>query len=257
MAAVISGVVAYGYALGAIYMRAYWGSFGIDPFQYGSTADVAVAGFSAIAAFSILLIIAAWLGRLIAETASQFEAGGRWLFWGLVVSIAGLVSAALFTGFWWYVLGMIGVWILTLMLILTPTLPLYLRSPPTAALIGLLAVYLPLAAHSQAKSRADDAWNPDAGWIVDQSRSTLSLSLEGAAKVAGRLGDHVVVLEPSSKSVIFLPVSEQVRIVTMPRGSAPASPGVPSEQPSESPPEPEEKTPDNFQKNRATMRALG
>lgn len=220
LAAIVSGVAAYGYALGAVYMRAYWGSFGIDPFQHGSTADIAIAGFSAIAVFAVMLLLAAWFGRILAETLSQFEKGQRILGTGLLVTVPVLAVVAIVSGYGWIILGMIGVIAVTLMFLFTPSLPMYLRWPPTAMMIGMLTVYLPFAAHGQAKARAEAAWDIDTGWVVDRSRSAIDLELLNDAKVAGRLGEHMILLEPASQAVIFLPTGPQLQLVTVPHDLA-------------------------------------
>lgn len=233
IAAAISGIAAYGSAIGAVYMRSYWGSFGIDPFQYGSSTDIAIAGLSAVAAYAVLVLLAGWAGRLIAETASQFERGQKLLAKAMFVAVPAVVGSAIYFGHLWVLIALVGVFALTLMLIMTPTLPKSLRWPPTAALIAMLTIYLPLAAHGRAESKGKQAWDPSHGWVVDTERSSSGLGLTGRPKMAGRLGDLVVVLEPGTRSVILVHAGPELRIVTVPHDSSaigqkplPARPGA-------------------------------
>lgn len=221
LATAISLLVTYGTALGAVYMRGYWGTFGIDPFQYGSTSDISVAGLAAVAVSTLLILLGAWFGHVFAVYASKFGKGqlllGRIVFF---IVPGALIALGIF-GYWWVALGFAGVVLLGLMIIFTIELPTPLRAPPAAFGIALLLVYVPLSAHALGQCRAVSASDVRVGRVLDLERSILNVEIKAPAKLIGRIGGDVVIWEAVSGAVIMLPAAAEVRLVNTLRSAEP------------------------------------
>ena len=55
----------YGVLLASIYLLAYWGSWGVNPFQYASAMDIVTAGIAGIGIALILMPVAGGVGAVI------------------------------------------------------------------------------------------------------------------------------------------------------------------------------------------------
>ncbi|CAH0128921.1 hypothetical protein SRABI102_00006 [Stenotrophomonas lactitubi] len=57
-----SAVVTFGLIQGALYLKAYWGHFGLDPFQFVAVSELALAGLAGIGMVLILMLVASLFG---------------------------------------------------------------------------------------------------------------------------------------------------------------------------------------------------
>lgn len=57
-----SAVVTFGLIQGALYLKAYWGHFGLDPFQFVAVSELALAGLAGIGMVLFLILIALLFG---------------------------------------------------------------------------------------------------------------------------------------------------------------------------------------------------
>ncbi|MEF3081917.1 hypothetical protein V3391_06780 [Luteimonas sp. SMYT11W] len=215
-ATLVTILIAYGCALGAIFMRGYWGAFDIDPFQYGGAAETAWAGFAAVAVSMALVAFGAWIGHLIAHRIGDWPTRGRPARASVMAIGGGVLVACWVAGQWWVLSALGGVLVVGFMVTATAALPSTYRTPDAAIWVGVLLVYLPMSAHLTSQSRAQAMSDVTAGRIIDPGRSTIGVELRGPAKLIGRLGGDAVILEANSNSVIFVPQTAELRIVTKP-----------------------------------------
>jgi len=57
-----SVLVTFGLIQGAFYLKAYWGHFGLDPFQFVAVSELALTGLKGIGMLLFLLLVALQLG---------------------------------------------------------------------------------------------------------------------------------------------------------------------------------------------------
>ncbi|WGV53866.1 hypothetical protein QIF44_16420 [Stenotrophomonas indicatrix] len=57
-----SAVVTFGLIQGALYLKSYWGHFGLDPFQFVAVSELALAGLAGIGMVLFLILIALLFG---------------------------------------------------------------------------------------------------------------------------------------------------------------------------------------------------
>ena len=57
-----SALVTFGLIQGAFYLKAYWGRFGLDPFQFVAVSELALAGLAGIGMVLFFMLVALLLG---------------------------------------------------------------------------------------------------------------------------------------------------------------------------------------------------
>lgn len=57
-----SALVTIGLIQGAFYLKAYWGHFGLDPFQFVAVSELALAGLAGIGMVLFFMLVALLLG---------------------------------------------------------------------------------------------------------------------------------------------------------------------------------------------------
>lgn len=91
-----SALVTFCLIQGAFYLKAYWGHFGLDPFQFVAVSELALAGLTGIGMVLFLLLLASLFGGWV-ET--KVTSGGSksklfaWLFPTLFFPALGLWHA--------------------------------------------------------------------------------------------------------------------------------------------------------------------
>lgn len=69
-----SALVTFGLIQGAFYLKAYWGHFGLDPFQFVAVSELALAGLAGVGMVLFFILIALLGGRVegkVTTTPSQ------------------------------------------------------------------------------------------------------------------------------------------------------------------------------------------
>lgn len=57
-----SALVTFGLIQGALYLKEYWGHFGLDPFQFVAVSELALAGLAGIGMVLFLMLLASLFG---------------------------------------------------------------------------------------------------------------------------------------------------------------------------------------------------
>jgi len=70
-----SALATFGLIQGALYLQAYWGRFGLDPFQFVAVSELALAGLAGIGVVLCLMLFCLTAGRLGRRPAVQHQAG--------------------------------------------------------------------------------------------------------------------------------------------------------------------------------------
>ena len=224
LVAAVTLMVSYGASVGVIYLRAFWLSFGIDPFQFASASDLALVGLTCVGATLVFAAVAAllggWLGYLMAKASRTYPH---------LPTIALLVIIALFVALvlWkisalWLVAGVIGTWVLTWLIHRSPDVPVSTKNSRLLPYIVLAIVYMPMAANHLAAHAVAKAVDPLHGLQVSMQRSDLPISLSSPSKLIGRINNSYFLYEISTQSVAIIPADSEHNIVLQPAPKAKA-----------------------------------
>ncbi|WP_295968059.1 hypothetical protein [uncultured Xanthomonas sp.] len=224
--------IAFGAVQGVIYLRAYWGNFGIDPFQFGAVNDLALVGLTAIGATLAFLLLASlvggYLGRKLSILSEQYRAVA--IFAPIAVLIS-LVALAFYVDFGLYlVLGTFLTWIIVWLVKRTPEVPIGVRRMELLPYMALVLAYMPLSAHYLGHRKAASVKQGPAMVRVLTDRNA-EIGTKGSEKyqLAGRLGDVYVLYRKVDDSVEVVPSSELQRLIIGRSTTPPSSTSKPPE----------------------------
>ncbi|MBH1830151.1 MULTISPECIES: hypothetical protein [Stenotrophomonas] len=91
-----SALVTFGLIQGAFYLKAYWGHFGLDPFQFVAVSELALAGLAGIGMvlFFIYTVNVTNDERVQGSLGLVGRLGGSYVFWAPAQKAAILVPMA-------------------------------------------------------------------------------------------------------------------------------------------------------------------
>lgn len=218
-----SALVTFGLIQGAFHLKAYWGHFGLDPFQFVAVSELALAGLAGIGMVLFLMLFAmlfgGWLEKKVTDTTPRFSP----LVWLLAVIV--LIGSGLclwWTNGWPVLIGVALTGVCALTVQMSPVLPAAVKKSPWLVYVLVMLVYVPITSSWIGADRA-------AKITSGGSRFTVSVTVDGKAKgglsLVGRLGDSYVLWDPVRKSAILLPVDgvsrlEVVRVALAPTKSS-------------------------------------
>lgn len=220
MIAWASVLLAFGSIQGVIYLKAYWGRFGLDPFQYGETSSLALVGLTGIGVTVAVMGIAALVGGCIGDKLDELRS--KYPATGIVVAVgllAGLIALAILVD--WGLYLVIGVALSVLLIALahhSALIPAALLRSKWVPYIAIAVAYVPLASHYYGHRKADLAMNSVLHAYADAP------GYEGHAapgtRLAGRLGDGYVLFSATDRSVEIVPVAAVRKLTLKPAGRA-------------------------------------
>lgn len=213
----------FGLIQGALYLRAFWGHFGLDPFQFVAVSELALAGLVAIGFVLFLMLVATLFGGWMETKLTNGNSKA---------SVLGKVLAALFFGalgalIWW-----IDAWPLVFGMALTvgcivvvqfvPIVPRAIRESPWIAYIAVWVIYVSFASSWFGQERARTIVRGGASY-----RATLSLEGETQRDLTliGRLGDSYVLWNLARRSAVLVPVGDVKRLELARKGTSGAPTG--------------------------------
>ena len=207
----------YGCVVGAIYLRGFWGSFGINPFQFASPSDLAIVGLTAVGVTLILACVASLAGAMLGDKLVVFLKHHLVLPWFFIIVIfAGLAAVVyLIDGGYWIVIGMVGTWFLIWLCHKSPDVPDWLKSLRSLPLLALAITYLPIAAQFISLREASRIKVADSGWFVDVARSNLDKKYRSPMRFVGRIGEEYFFYEIPTGSVSIVKSSSSATLVLM------------------------------------------
>lgn len=206
-----SALLSFGMVQGALYLKGFWGRFGLDPFQFAGVAELALIGLTAMGLTLGLMAAAA----LIASCIDAGESPSRRR------RVAGLLSGACFAVGFVYLVWVSGAWplviaaVVTIALIvmirLSPVAPRAVKDSPWLPYGALAIVYVSFASaylgHERAKSIMVGARERTA-------RVVLAGGEERVLVLVGRLGDTYVFWNKQQAEAVLIP-REEVKAVAV------------------------------------------
>lgn len=101
-----SALVTFGLVQGALYLKAYWGHFGLDPFQFVAVSELALAGLAGIGMVLLFMLFAALLGGWIEGKVTADTTVPSLVMWLiLVLCLAGLGAIIWWSNGWPLLIG--------------------------------------------------------------------------------------------------------------------------------------------------------
>jgi len=202
-----SVLLAFGSIQGVIYLKAYWGRFGLDPFQFSDASSLSLVGLTGIgvtvAVMGIAALVGGWLGQKLDEVRSKHRVVGITIGLSLLV---GLALMAYFVDWGIYlVIGVLLTWFLLVLAHHSPLIPAALTRSSWLPYLALAVAYVPLASHHYGHRQADKVMNSSIRAKIDES-DDLAADRQGL-RLVGRLGDGYVLYRPMDRSVLVVPAA--------------------------------------------------
>ncbi|NIJ69935.1 hypothetical protein [Xanthomonas sp. 60] len=210
VAACGSAIVTFGLVQGALYLRAYWGHFGIDPFQFVAVSELALTGLTSIGLVLCLALLAALFGDwLQARLTTGSSKGTLMARLACVLIFAALAWLSWWSNAWPILIGVILTLLCALIVNLSPVVPSAVKDSPWLIFALVMLVYMSVISGWLGAMRAKS---------ISAAESTLTTTLTYEGKVQegviliGRLGDCYALWDPVRKAAVLLPVSDVQRL---------------------------------------------
>ncbi|MBN5032124.1 hypothetical protein JY448_00540 [Stenotrophomonas maltophilia] len=201
-----SALVTFGLIQGAFYLKAYWGHFGLDPFQFVAVSELALAGLASIGMVLLFLPVALLLGGWIEGKVTASKSKSSLLAWlAMVLCLVGLVAVLWWSNGWSLLIGAASVGIYAIAVRLSPVLPTAVKDSPWLIYALVMLVYVSISSSWLGSRRAKEI-------TASGNPSTVSVTIggkvQGGLGLAGRLGDSYVLWEPAGKVVLLVPAED-------------------------------------------------
>jgi hypothetical protein len=214
--------------VGTFYLEGYWGSFQINALEYIFLADVIKLAIYPLMGSLILFLSAVAVAELSREpTRSQNEGNNttvrqksfkywRLLLGGLIVLI-GWIAIYMSASYKWLFIAILFS-LFSLPLSEVKEIIEVLPNARVRKTVLLLFLLLPALSFAFGKVEAYFAKIGAAHHIVDVERSKLPLQYDEKNRVAylGLLGDHLVLLESKTSSIVFLKLRDDLHLFLVP-----------------------------------------
>lgn len=211
----------YGFVLAALYLLAFWGKLGLNPFHYGSPAELLAAALASLVLFAASLLLGMVVGMWLAQISPEIDRKVlQWLRWVLLLGAIGIAG-----GWVWLLLNgnplhwlLIGLF-LNFGAVAALTRSAWFRTwqPSVVAVVAILLAYVPCAVIYYGTNQIARLSNPLTGHQVDQVRSELGTKFGDQLLYVGALGDSHVLFQPSRRGVILMPRSNRIVYILPPR----------------------------------------
>lgn len=232
---VLALLTIWGVAAGVIYLASYWGSFGLNPFEYIDGRGVFQAGLFSLVVSISFLVLGALLGHLVfgpifppgggAKTPIGVRLVPVWKWIGII----NLVAIVLITIFnqrdeKWLVIACLGA-MYSVVFRDSPFLVAISQRAEVRAIISFMLIFIPLLAIGAGFQDASAARYGKSKRIVDMAASVVPASQQLSGEIAylGKLGETYVLFDLSSQRVVLLDVSGTPQLVFKGRAKAPNS----------------------------------
>ncbi|WP_313178497.1 hypothetical protein [Stenotrophomonas sp.] len=201
-----SVLVTFGLVQGALYLKAYWGHFGLDPFQFVAVSELALAGLVAIGFVLLLMTMALLLGGWIEPKVAGEGSKSRLRVWLVpLLFFAGLGVLIWWTNAWPLIVGFVLTIVCALTVQLSPIVPKAAKESPLMIYFMVIVVYVSIASNWLGSERAQTI-------KTGGSRFTANLATEQEkypdTSLIGRLGDSYVLWEPTRQATILIAVGD-------------------------------------------------
>jgi len=231
-----SALATFGLIQGALYLQAYWGRFGLDPFQFVAVSELALAGLAGIGFVLGLMLFASLLGGWLEGRLSSIKPERQVLRFVAPLALLVAMGALLWWANAWVLLG--GAF-LTLVCVVavtvSPVVPPSVKDSPWLIYVVLMLVYVSIASNHMGAQRAQKIIRGEARY---ESNIRIESDTLNGLNLIGRLGDTYALWDPSRKTTILLPADDLKKLEILkkrpavatksaasPGAGAPPSPG--------------------------------
>ncbi|MGY1424815.1 hypothetical protein [Lysobacter sp. A289] len=217
-------LLGFGVTQGVIYLKSYWGRFGLDPFQFNSASDLAIVGLTGIGVTVIFMMSAALFGGYISHKIEPYVAAHRWALLAASVGfISGLVALAFFVDFGIYLLiGMLLTWGMIWLVHRSPDLPESITKLRAVPYIALAVAYVPMASHYYGQRKADYIIRADSALYMQPDLSIGTGLPKGNQRFVGRLGGEYIFYNVSNGNVSIV-LADSTQMISLTKRSAKSS----------------------------------
>lgn len=205
-----SAVVTFGLIQGALYLKAYWGHFGLDPFQFVAVSELALAGLAGIGMVLFLMLVASLFGGWVEIKVTSGSAKSKlfaWLF--PLLFFIGLGLLLWWSNTWPLLIGLLLTIICALIVQLSPVVPATVKDSPWLIYALVMLVYVSIVSSMLGSGRAKAI-------TAGRSSYTTILTVEGdvlrGMTLVGRLGDSYALWDSGRKAAVLVPVSAVTRL---------------------------------------------
>ncbi|MBO1750049.1 hypothetical protein [Stenotrophomonas indicatrix] len=218
-----SAAVTFGLIQGALYLKAYWGHFGLDPFQFVAVSELALAGLAGIGMVLFLLLVALLFGGWVETKVTSGSAKSKlfaWLF--PILFFTGLGLLLWWSNSWPLLIGLLLTIICALIVQLSPVVPATVKDSPWLIYALVMLVYVSIVSTTLGSERAGTI---SSGGGQHVAAVTVDGKMEGGLSLIGRLGDSYALWDPARKATVLVPVGDVGRMEIVRKGVMPAPAG--------------------------------
>ncbi|MET3151680.1 hypothetical protein B9Y72_08790 [Stenotrophomonas maltophilia] len=214
-----SAVVTFGLIQGALYLKAYWGHFGLDPFQFVAVSELALAGLAGIGMVLFLMLVAllfsGWVDVKLTSGASKSK---RFAWLGPTIFFTGLGALLWWSNAWPVLIGLFLTIICALAVRLSPVIPTAVKDSPWLIYALVMLVYVSIVSSMLGSGRAATV---SSGGGKHLTAVTVDGKVQGGLSLIGRLGDSYALWDPARKAAVLVPVGDVGRLEIVRKGVMP------------------------------------
>jgi len=201
-----SALVTFGLIQGALYLQAYWGHFGLDPFQYVAVSEIALAGLAGIGLALGLMLIAIFLGDWLGDKLTSISPDRSVL--GCLAPVAlllGLGAIIWWANAWVVLIGALLTVVCLAAVSIASTVPAAIKKSPWLTYAVVMLVYVSIASNWLGAERAKKITQGEETRVASIAIDSGSLT---GMNLIGRLGDTYVFWDKARKATLLLQVSD-------------------------------------------------
>jgi hypothetical protein len=201
-----SALVTFGLIQGALYLKAYWGHFGLDPFQYVAVSEIALAGLAGIGLALGMMFVATLLGDWLGDKLTSIGPDRRVLgFLAPAGLFLGLGAIIWWANAWAVLFGALLTVVCLAAVSIAPTVPATIKKSPWLTYAVVMLVYVSIASNWLGAERAKKITQGEETRVANIRIESGSL---GGLSLIGRLGDSYAFWDKARKATLLLPASD-------------------------------------------------
>lgn len=201
-----SVLVTFGLIQGALYLQAYWGHFGLDPFQYVAVSEIALAGLAGIGLALGLMLVAIFLGDWLGDKLTSISPDRSVL--GCLAPVAlllGLGAIIWWANAWVVLIGALLTVVCLAAVSIAPTVPAAIKKSPWLTYAVVMLVYVSIASNWLGAERAKKITQGEEKRVASIAIDSGSLT---GMNLIGRLGDTYVFWDKARKATLLLQAND-------------------------------------------------
>lgn len=213
-------LLGFGTIQGVIYLRSYWGKFGLDPFQFSSASDLTIVGLTGIGVSVAFMAGAALLGGYLGDRLAHYLPANR-ITKVLVplVFVGFLIALAFFVDFGIYLLiGLVLTWSIIALVHASPDIPDSIKKLRFLAYVAVAIAYVPMASYYYGQRKANTVLASENSLQVAALSSVGAAIPKGNQRFVGRLGGEYIFYNVDDETLSIIP-SSSVQVISLKRQS--------------------------------------